>query len=154
MKRTGFKFKPRKPLKRTKIRVVGHSTVSEDKRTIQELVRAIVIKRDGGCILRNVRRCGGDAEGTVWQGDHLITRSNSATYADTRLIVCVCRPCHFWKKYHKEEYDGLIRQILTKERVLLWQRCEADSWKPRRVTSYDWKMEIVMLKKELQKYEN
>jgi hypothetical protein len=34
------------------------------------------------------------------QADHLTTRANSATYADTRLIVCACKGAHGWKKWH------------------------------------------------------
>jgi hypothetical protein len=49
------------------------------------------------CILRNIRHCGGEPGFTfledgvigkvVLQADHLITRANSATYADSRLVV-------------------------------------------------------------------
>ncbi len=103
---------------------------------IQALVREIVIKRDGGCILRNKRRCGGDVGFAVLQADHLITRANSATFADTRLIVCVCRSCHAWKSLgsnnRKAEYDTLVKTILPADRVALWERCERDSWKPVR----------------------
>lgn len=154
MKRTGFKNKPRKPLKwspllrKTKLRVVGHSTTAELKQEIQDLVRDIVILRDGGCILRNIRRC----NDSVLQADHLITRANSATFADTRLIVCLCRTCHGgFKKWHKEEYDELIKSILPKNRLELWEKCQKDSWRPVRTGAHDWKLAIVGLKAELKK---
>ncbi len=118
-------------------------------------MRDIVIARDGGCILRDIRRCNGlrGITGVVLQADHLITRSNSATFADTRLIVCVCRNCHAWKSLgnnrRKAEYDALVKTILPADRVLLWERCEADSWRPVRTGAYDWKIAIAALKQEL-----
>jgi len=120
---------------------------AKDKREIQRLVREIVIKRDGGCILRHVRHCGGEIGKAVMQADHLITRANSATFADTRLIVCLCRPCHGgFKQWHKEQYDALIKTILPKETVELWDRCQHASWKASKM---NWKVEIAALKQEL-----
>jgi hypothetical protein len=136
-------------MKRTKLRIAGHSTVSEQKREIQSIVRSIVILRDGGCILRKIRYC----EDPVLQADHLITRSNSATYADTRLIVCLCRSCHGWKHWNEKQYDELVKRILPKDRVDLWDRCLKDSWRPMRTSSQDWKMAILYLKNELKSYE-
>ena len=121
MRRTGFKKKQTKPMKRGKLRVVGHSTTAEQKQEIQYLVREIVMKRDGGCILRNLpsHRCSGFSKKDghlILQADHLISRANSATYADTRLIVCICNGLHGWKKWHK--------QNITKWSVRLFQRKE------------------------------
>lgn len=136
-------------MKRSRLRLAGKSTVSEMKRTIQFLAREIVIKRDGGCILRKYRHCNDH----VLQADHLITRSNSATYADTRLIVCVCRSCHAWKSLggnlRKGQYDALVKTILPKERVELWERAEQDSWRPTPMRSNDWLLSIVALNKEI-----
>lgn len=150
MKRSYFKRKAYKPTKRTKIRVKGHSTTTEDKDEIQRLVREIVMIRDGGCILRKSRHCGGElnTQGVVIQADHLITRSNSATYADTRLIVCLCKGCHGWKHWNEKEYDLLVKKILPKERVSLWERCE-ESKHSHKTTKMDWKLEILALKREL-----
>ncbi len=63
-------------------------------------MRDIVIVR--GCLLLVVfdfSGCNGFAkEGQlILQGDHLIMRANSATYADTRLIMCLCQEHHGWK---------------------------------------------------------
>lgn len=150
-----------KQLQRTKLSVVGHSTTADLKAEIQYLVREIVMKRDKGCILRNHRHCGGEIgyqfqEGgeikkTVLQADHLITRSNSSTFADTRLIVCVCRPCHGWKKWHEQEYNNLVKTIISKEQVELWYKCEEDR-QAHMTYKMDWNMEIIALKKELQTY--
>ena len=138
-------------LSRTPLRRKSKSPVSQTKDRIQALVREIVMIRDGGCVLKEVRHCGGelDTEGVVIQADHLITRGNSATYADTRLIVCLCKSCHGWKHWHKEEFDALVKTILSKERVELWEKCEKDSWNPKRTTAYDWSLEEVALTKEL-----
>jgi hypothetical protein len=51
--------------------------------------------------------------GTIHQADHLITRANSATYADTRLIVCACKGHHGWKKWHQKEYEALVRTLIS-----------------------------------------
>lgn len=148
MKRTGFKKKATVPLKRTRIRVAGKSTTAEDKKEIQRLVREIVMKRDGGCVLRKLRNCGGEIGQAVIQADHLITRGNSATFADTRLIVCLCRNCHGWKHYHEKEYEALVRTILPKQRIQLWDRCE-EARQAHRTHKADWKIEILALKQEL-----
>jgi len=156
MKRTPFKRKATKPMKRTKLRVKGVSETATLKEEIQDLVREIVIKRDGGCIFRDVYgvpQCNGyrkDGE-LILQADHLITRGNSATYADTRLVVCACKGHHGWKKYHKEQYDSVVRTLLSKDRVELWERCEQDRWRPTPKRSSDWKLHILALKQELAK---
>ena len=118
------------------------------KREIQRLAREIVIKRDGGCILRNIRHCTDE----VLQADHLITRANSATYDDTRLIVCVCRSCHGWKHWHEREYNELLKSILPKERVELWEQAEQYSWRPTHKVSSDWRISIAALKQELNEF--
>jgi hypothetical protein len=126
----------------------AQDTAAKDKKEIQRLVREIVILRDGGCVLRGVRLCGGEVGKAVLQADHLITRANSATFADTRLIVCLCRPCHGgYKQWHKEKYDALVKTVLDVDTVKLWERCQEDSWRPQK---QDWKMHIVLLKKELE----
>jgi hypothetical protein len=127
------------------MRQKGISEVSKLKDEIQHLVREIVIKRDGGCILRDIRHCTDE----VLQADHLITRANSATYDDTRLIVCLCRSCHGWKHWHEREYNALVKTILPKKIVELWERAEQDSWKPTHRISSDWKLSIAGLKQEL-----
>ncbi len=155
LKRSGFKQKLTTPLKRTKLRVVGHSTTAELKKEIQFLLRLIVIRRDRGCILRDVRHCGGELgiEGVVFQADHLISRSNSATFADSRLVVCVCKRCHGWKSVgsnkRKTEYDELVKPLLSNKIQTLWDQCEQDSWKPSRTGANDWKLHIIQLKQEL-----
>jgi hypothetical protein len=74
---------------------------------------ASLLRRDGGCILRNsfdVPSCESfDKNGVlIKQADHLITRANSATFADPRLVVCVCKGHHGWKKWHQKEYEARV----------------------------------------------
>lgn len=133
-------------MKRTRLKVAGDNDTATLKKEIQSLVREIVMKRDGTCILRKYRHC----NDPVMQADHLITRANSATFADTRLIVCLCRTCHGWKHWHEKEYEELVKSIIPKETLRLWNQAEKfrhahKTYKP------DWKMEILALKKELKK---
>jgi hypothetical protein len=131
-------------VKRTPLAQQGTSDTTLIKDDIQHWAREIVILRDGDCILKKYRHC----DDPVKQADHLITRANSATYADTRLIVCLCRSCHGWKHWHKEEYDALVKTILPPDRVKLWEECEGARWKPTRTTLYDWKLALAALKQE------
>lgn len=144
-----------KPMRRGKLRARGVNETSVLKEKIQSLVRRIVIERDGGCVLRDIflPPCNGyrkDGE-LVLQADHLISRSNSATFADTRLIVCLCKGHHGWKSVgsnlRKQQYDEIVKNILPKERVILWDRCEKERWRAQKV---DWKLEIINLERELQ----
>lgn len=142
--------------RRTPMRRKGTSETAKCKARIQALLRQIVMKRDGGCILRDKRRCGAilGQPGHVFQADHLITRANSATYADPRLVVCVCKSCHGWKSLgsnlRKKQYDELVRTILPPDRVALWDKAEQDSWRPSKV---DWALEEIALQAELKKYD-
>jgi len=149
-------LKKQKPLKvKQVLRKLSKSPVAESKRHIQFLLREIVILRDQKC-----QRCGLPYApykdcGVAFQADHLISRGNSATYADPRLCVLLCKPCHGWKSVgsnlRKAEYDAFMRSRLPKERVELWDRCEQESWRPSRKGSYDWKLAEVALEQELRK---
>lgn len=159
MKRSGW-IKRNTPLNsRSKLRLKGSSDVSVLKDEIQDLVREIVIRRDGGCILRDytgVPPCGGyrnDGE-LVLQADHLITRANSATYDDTRLIVCVCKGHHGWKKYNEKLYNAAVRELLSPARVTLWDRAEEERHRPTHRISSDWRVSVAALKQELASYES
>lgn len=141
-------------MKRTKLRLVGKSTTAEDKREIQSLLRQIVIKRDKGCVMRGRfgHICSGfrnDGE-LILQCDHLVSRSNSGTFADERLCVAICKGLHGWKSVgnnlRKAEYDRLMRNLLHPERVALWERAETMKW---RVSKMDWKMEKLRLQQLL-----
>ena len=144
-------------MKRTKLRVKGTSDTALIKEEIQDVLRQIVIKRDGGCIFRaySGHICSGFANDghLILQGDHLITRGNAATYADSRLVVCVCKGIHGWKSVganvNKKQYDEMVRTLLSAERVKLWDDCERDSWRPNRAAAYNWPVTLAALKQEL-----
>lgn len=145
----------RTPLKRyAKLNIEGKSETKTLKKEIQRLLREIVIRRDGRCT-----RCGiaYPTQGVVFQCDHLISRSNSATYADARLCVLLCRQCHAWKSLgnnlRKAEYDAFIKTRISPERVALWARCEADALRPKRTGATDWRLAIIVLEQELATYE-
>ena len=138
-------------MKRTKLKLVGYSTTAQLKQEIQRLVREIVMIRDGGCILRGLRNCEGYInENVVLQADHLVTRANSATFADTRLIVCLCRNCHAWKHWNEKEYEKLVKNVLPKNTIELWDKAE-EYRQAHKTYKPDWSMAIVLLKAELNK---
>lgn len=144
-------------MKRTKLRVAGVSSTTELKKEIQCLVREIVMARDGGCIFRNEpgHICTGYANDghLVLQADHLCSRAHSETFADTRLIVCVCKGIHGWKSVganlRKSQYDERVKRLISPERVELWEKCERNRFNSYKMGASDWKMEIVNLKSEL-----
>jgi hypothetical protein len=152
----------RTPLKRytelkqkTPLAPKGKSDTALAKEHIQAELRRIVIARDGGCIFRpsfDVPSCGGYAKDghLILQADHLLTRANSATFADPRLVVCVCKAHHGWKSVggnlRKAQYDAAVRAILPADRVALWDACEKDSWRPVRTSSSDWALELAYLR--------
>ena len=138
----------RKPLRKK-----SKNPASQAKERIQALLREIVIARDKGCILRFIRKCGGEVGEAVLQADHLVTRANSATFSDSRLVVCICRNCHGWKRWWKEEYDELVKTILPKERVTLWERAEKERKTHKPHQGINWNTEEAYLKQELRKYE-
>lgn len=158
MKRGG-QLPRRTPLKRkAPLRVKGISDTATIKDEIQALLREIVMLRDGQCILADIR-CNHivGMPGVVFQAEHLIERSNSATYADSRLVVCVCRDCHGWKHFKKSNhdlYDVLVKQRISPERVALWEKCDANSWRPQRTSATDWKLTLIALKQELRQLQN
>lgn len=152
LKRTAWRKKPTKPMKRTKLRVAGKSTTAQIKKEIQALLRQIVMKRDGGCVLRHFPKtgaCGGyrkDGE-LILQAEHLHTRSNSASFADTRLVVCLCQRHHiFYKPQHADEYYRAVKEHIGEERTKLLERVQAD----HRPHKMDWVMEKLALEQELE----
>jgi hypothetical protein len=143
--------------RKTRIGTKGKSDTAKIKESIQALLREIVILRDGGCILRHIAARyphSYPACDSVLQADHLITRANSSTFADFRLVVCVCRAHHAWKSLgsnaRKAEYDELIKTLIEPERVALLAACEANSWRPQRTYTSDWLKEEAYLRTKLQ----
>jgi len=162
MKRSGYIQRKTGLQRRTKIRAASTSDSAVLKEQIQALVRAIVIIRDGGCILRayadryrDFPQCNGytKSDELILQADHLVTRANSATYADIRLIVCLCKGHHAWKSKggnaRKSEYDQIVKALIEPERVALWEACEKESWRAHRTYTSDWQKEVAFLKTKL-----
>lgn len=151
MKRGGFLQRHTALKSRVAIQRISKNPLAQTKKRIQALLREICLLRDKQCVLR-FARCGrvvGD-EGVVWQADHLISRANSATYGDSRLVVLVCRDCHAWKSLgsnlRKGQYDDLVKRILPKERVALWGIAEASAHRPFKA---DWVLVEMSLIQEL-----
>jgi hypothetical protein len=112
---------------------------------IQALVRAIVIKRDKGCFLKGFRfQCN-----EVLQADHLVTRGKNVGFADTRIIICLCKGHHTAKTFDKSgEYEEEIKRRLPPENVVLWERAKKDH-KIYPMSAYDWGKEAIALEYEL-----
>ena len=126
---------------------IGKETTKELKVEIQAKLRAFVIVRDGGCWLRNYPEagaCGGRKNNgdLILQAEHLHTRSNSASYADERLVLCICLHHHIhWKPQHSKRYNELAEDFIGEERGELWKRVREDH-KPHKM---DWQLELLRL---------
>lgn len=151
IKRGNAPLRRKTPLRHAKLRVVGHPEASEVKREIQAILRQIAILRDKGCVLRyfpEAHACGGyNTKGElILQAEHLITRSNSATFADMRNIVCLCKRHHgFFKPQHSRLYWELIERHVGPQRWSWIKLAEAD----RTPHKMDWKIELLALESEL-----
>ena len=147
-------LKARQALKaRARLRYRGVNEVSVIKEQIQAILRQIVILRDGGCWLRHypeAGKCGGyrkDGE-LILQAEHLHTRSNSVSFADHRLVVCICKRHHiYWKPQYSSRYNELAEKFIGKERTKLWHRVKND-YSPHKI---DWKLELLAVQQELKK---
>lgn len=145
MRRSGFKRKvydPKnptkglkrdsKPLKRSKLRLVGKSSSTDLKKEIQALLREIGIIRDGGCVLRHYPvsgKCGGyrNDGNLILQAEHLNSRSNTATFGDMRNIVILCQRHHiYFKPQSSSIYWELIERHIGKERWEWFKRARDD----------------------------
>jgi len=140
-------------MKRCRLRIKGISTATELKAEIQDLIRTIAISRDGGCVLRHYSEagpCGGlrnDGK-LILQAEHLVTRSNSASFGDMRNIVTLCRNHHlFYKPQHSREYWDIIRKHIGEERWDWIKRVEQDH-SPHKV---DWKLVRIVLEQQIRK---
>lgn len=151
MKRSGFKFKPRKPMKRTRLRVAGHSTTKELKDEIQALLRQLAIKIYGTCVLSaypETGACGSYKQNgeLILQAEHLNSRTHTATFGDMRNIVLLCQRHHiYWKPQNSQRYWELIEKIIGKERWEWYQRAKAD----RRAYKVDLKLIKIALEQDL-----
>ena len=153
MNRGTFKIKPRKPMRRTKLRLAGHSTTTELKQEIQSLLRELAIKTYGTCVLSKYPEAGEcgcfNKNGElILQAEHLNSRSNTATFGDTRNIILLCKRHHiFWKPQNGALYWELIRKIIGEERYTWYQKARDD----KRAYKIDLKLVLLDLKQQLKK---
>lgn len=148
------RHKPQNGLKRTKLEKKSKAPRAVLKDDIQALLREIATKRDGGCILRDLRgipRCSGyrnDGE-LILQAEHLVTRSSTNYFGDTRNIVCLCKFHHIiWKPQYSKDYWEAIEKVLPPARWQWYLRAKADD----RPYSVDLKLVKLALENELKKY--
>lgn len=154
MKRTRLKRKESLSSKTKKLLEWGSTEATKDR--IQGILRSIVIIRDGGCLLRDspeTGKCGGYGSKSgklILQGEHLHTRANSASYADSRLIICLCLRHHgYYKPQHGDEYYKIVRHLIGPERSALLTRVQEDR-SPHRFYTSDWLIAETVLQKELE----
>lgn len=147
-------------MRKTRLKVKGDNSTALIKQKIQDILRLIVTHRDGGCILRDLR-CGVTAvveDGKILasssfiQADHLVTRANSATFANYHLVVCVCNGCHAWKNWNKDEYEELVKSVLPKKTIQMWELAE-EYRKAHKTHKMDWNMQLVGLQLTLKDYD-
>ena len=140
-------------MKKSRLKFRGSSDISLLKEQIQATLRAFVIKRDKGCVLRDypeAGKCGGlDREGDlILQAEHLHTRANTSSFADTRNVVCLCKYHHiFWKPQHSDLYWDLMEYIVGPKRWEYLQELKKD----RLSHKTDLKLALVALKQDLKK---
>ena len=142
-------------MKRTLIRKQGKSEVAQAKRRIQALLRAVVMKRDGGCILRRYKQagqCGGYGSKSgklILQAEHLNTRERNFSYGDSRNVVCLCLRHHtFFKRQHGALYWDLVRKHIGEKRWKWLQRVLLDR-RTYRMGIYEWNKVEIGLQQEL-----
>lgn len=124
--------------------------MAKAKDRIQAKIRAIAIRRDGGCVFREYPesgQCGGyrnDGE-LILQFDHLNTRARNISYGDPRLGICVCLRHHFYyKKQYPTEYERIVREAIGEYRAALLDRVREDR-RSYHFTHSDWlKLEIAL----------
>ena len=154
MQTSSFSGNKRYPRNKIPLRALGNTSSAGVKRTIQELLRELSIKRDGGCVLRHYPEagaCGGyrnDGE-LILQAEHLVTRANAVSYGDMRNIVCLCRHHHgHWKPENSLRYWQFITRHIGPDRWAWIQRVLNDR-APHRFYLADWKAIEVVLRAEL-----
>lgn len=143
----------RTQLKRKKgLKKKGTSPTTVIKDQLQDVLRDIVIKRDGGCILRDYSEagaCGGfsNAGKLILQAEHLNSRTHSISFAELDNIVCLCKYHHiFYKKYNSAPYWILVRKQIGTKRWKIVEGWILDKT-PHKVTIQEWRDKLEELKK-------
>lgn len=143
-------------MRRTPLRRKGVSPQTKMRDEIQAILREIVIKRDGGCVLRNYSqtgKCGSrpTKDGhLILQAEHLHTRSNASSFSDTRLIICLCERHHiYYKPQHSDEYYKIVKEIIGPKRSKLLKAVQED----RTAHKVDLQLAKIALLQELKNYD-
>lgn len=125
MKRTGFKRKPRKPLKRTKLRKESKAPISLLQKKIWEHCKRIIRKLYGNVCYT----CGKPGlVGSDWHTSHLIPKAALGAYLkyDLRVLRPACYHCNinlggngaiFIENMRRREGDAYVDQILADRRI-------------------------------------
>lgn len=132
-----LRIEPRKSrMKRTPLRKRGKSESALLKRKIQAKVRELAIERDKTCVIgkypsllpQNWILCGSYTKDgkLILQAEHLVSRANTAFYADMDNILLVCSRHHlFFKQQCGQIYWDIVRKHLGEEhweKVQMWAR--------------------------------
>lgn len=142
-------------MRKTKLRLVGHSTSSELKTAIQALLRELAIKIYGTCVLSKYPETGAcgsytKAGNLILQAEHLNSRSHTGTFGDMRNIILLCQRHHiYWKPQNSEQYWKLVKEIIGEKRWSWYQRCKED----RTARKVDLKLVLLDLQQQLKQYE-
>lgn len=135
-------------MKRTRLRRKSQSPTALLKDDVQSWLRAVVIARDKGCVLRDYPEAG--KCNTILQAEHLNSRTHMISFGDSRIAVCLCSRHHiFWKPTNSARYWEIIEEIIGPTRWNLFQRIKAD----RMSHKIDLKLAIIQLKRELKDLE-
>lgn len=149
LKRIGFKNRARTPLKRSRLRLRGVSDTSVLREQIQAKLRQGVIKRDRVCLLADYPEAG--KCNAIQQCEHLISRSQSSTFADLRNCVLLCSRHHiFWKPQNSQRYWEIIEEMIGPDRWDWTQKMRKEQ-SSHRSYKIDWKLELLALESEIKK---
>lgn len=137
------------------MRTTSKTPSAQAKKRIQALLRELVIKRDGGCVLRDYEQtgeCGGYAPKAghlILQAEHLVSRARSVSYGDPRNVICLCQRHHgYWKEQNSRLYWEIVQDIIGPDRWAYVKRVEADH-KPYPMATNDWLKVEVALKQDI-----
>ena len=137
--------------------LVKKLTVSELKKKIQAKLREKAIERDKTCVVGQHPsslppqwlRCGRyrkDGQMVV-QAEHLVTRANSASFADMDNIILLCSNHHgYFKPQHGWLYWEIVRFHIGEKRWNKIKKWELDHT-PHHMVTADWRLALENLDK-------
>lgn len=121
MKRTGFKQKLRKPMKRTRLKKQSKQSISKLQRQLWEHVKRIIRKKYGN-VCYTCQATG--LTGSNWHTGHMLSKASLGAYLkyDLRLIRPQCYKCNihhggqgavFIENMRRIEGNEYVNQILA-----------------------------------------